>query len=111
VIAAAAALSLSACGGAHRAPTASRPAPPVASPTYAPSTPVAQPDPNVYPASVRQRFERACEHGGTPRAICTCTFARLRERYTARRFVDLFRASRGREPPVVQRAAQDCERS
>jgi hypothetical protein len=102
---------LAACGGSRPVPTASRPTPRIATPRYAPTTPLAQPDPNIYPAVVRQQFLHACEHGGTSPAICTCTFARLRGRYTARRFVELFRTSRGREPPAVQEAVRGCERS
>jgi hypothetical protein len=111
LIAAAACAAAAGCGGASHTTAHARVAQPITAPRYPAATAVAQRDPNVYPEPVRSAFIRSCERGGTSPALCSCTFVALRQRYTARQFVELFRATGGREPDQVKQAAKACANS
>jgi hypothetical protein len=97
---------------AQTTPTTATPtqtAPPVAMPAPPTTNTQPSPAPGGYPPGFRAKFVDSCASGGAPRAICGCTFDKLKSRYSFTEFVGLLgKVKNGNLPPPIQSAVRQC---
>jgi hypothetical protein len=84
-------------------------APPVAMPPPPTTTPSPSPAAGGYPPGFRAKFVDSCASGGAPRAICGCTYDKLKSRYSFPEFVGLLgKVKNGKLPGPIQDAVRQC---